>query len=223
MKRVRAVLASTLVLLSLSPYARAQSAPSASATPQTPAPLDYGSLNGSAYTNKSIGLTLTLPEGWHVSGEAAKNEAVEAGKRLLGPSDPAKMKRIETATQRVVNLLTASQYTLGAAVPFNPVFLCLAERLPYAGMKEADYMAGLKKSLGSTDARVTIDRDVYKETVGGEPFSVVDVTSEFRGSVIHQRYYAHVRKDYALTFVISYATPDPTPAQAAVIQSIRLR
>jgi hypothetical protein len=222
MKTARTLLFGALALLSLSVSARAQAGPPA---PAPPAPTDYGWLEGSVYTNSFLGLTLTLPEGWQPQGEVARKELRGAGQRLIGPHDPAEMAKLEKNAKRVFNLLTVTRYPLGAAVPFNPVFLCFAERLPAAaaGATDADFMEGLKKSLRSTEARVTIDRDVYSETVGGETFSVIDVTSEFRGSTAHQRFYAHVRRGYALTFVLSHPTPELLPALTDVIKSVRLR
>ncbi|HKG13254.1 MAG TPA: hypothetical protein VKB12_07940 [Pyrinomonadaceae bacterium] len=218
MKTARAFLFSTFVLLSLSLSARAQSG----AMPAAP---DYGSVEGSTYTNQFFGLTLTFPEGWQPHGEAAKKEIRAAGQGLIGPKDPAKVAEVERNARRVFNLLTVTQYPLGASGPVNPTYLCFAERLPAAAadLADTDYVAALKKSLQATQARVTIDRDVYTESVGGKTFSVIDLTSEFRGVTMHGRYYAHVMKGYALVLAISYPTPEPLPAQAGAVKSVRFR
>jgi hypothetical protein len=219
MKKTRALLASALALLSLSLSARAQSA-------APPAGPDYGLVEGSTYTNQFFGLTLTLPEGWQAHGEAAKKEIRAAGQGLIGPKDPAKIAEVERNARRTFNLLTVTQYPLGASGPVNPTLLCFAERLPAtaADLTDAVYMAAMKKALlQSTQARVTIVRDVYAESVGGKSFSVFDATSEFRGVTIYSRYYGRVMKGYALVLGLSYPTPEPLPAQVEAVKSVRFR
>ncbi|HJQ31608.1 MAG TPA: hypothetical protein VJ866_05500 [Pyrinomonadaceae bacterium] len=210
MKTTSSLLAFTFVLLSLSLAARAQ---------QPAAAPDYGTLDGSVYTNRFFGLTLNIPEGWLPQGEHAKQEIREKGRELIGPDDP----EVERNARRVFNLLTVFRYPPGTSGPVNPTLLCSAERLPAAGVTDAVYMAGLKRLIQSTRARVTVDRDVYAETLGGQTFSVIVVTSEFRGAVTHHKFYARIMKGYALTISLSYATPEPLPEQTAALKSVRFR
>jgi hypothetical protein len=224
MKTARALLVTALVLLSRPPaHARAQ-AGAPPATPQTAAPVQ-GSLDGNAYTNDYFGLTLTLPEGWKVQGEAVRERNREAGRKLFDAKDPAAQARLEKAVGNTLNLLTAYQYPVGAAVHFNPAFLCAAEKIPAsaAGATDADYMAVLKQTFRYSQAPITVDRDVYTEQVGGLTFSVVDITTRFPNAIGHQRYYAHIRRGYALSLVLTYLTDEQLRTLEGVVKSVRFR
>jgi hypothetical protein len=228
MQTARALLVVLLVnapvLLSTHASARAQT----SATPPTPhaanAP-DRGSLDGNAYTNDFFGLTLTLPAGWKAQGEAVRERNREAGRKNFDTGDPAARARLEKSVGNTLNLLTAYQYPVGSAVHFNPAFLCAAERIPAAasGATDADYMAVLKQTFRYSRAPITVDRDVYTEQVGGETFAVVDITTRFPDAVGHQRYYAHIRRGYALSLVLTYLTDEQLRTLEGVVESARFR
>ena len=108
---------------------------------------------------------------------------------------------------------------------FNPAFLCAAERIPPAasGATDADYMAVLKQTFRYSQAPITVDRDVYTEQVGGLTFSVIDITTRFPDAVGHQRYYAHIRRGYALSLVLTYLTDEQLRALDGVVKSVRFR
>jgi hypothetical protein len=224
MKTARALLVTALVLLSPPTHARAQTG-TPPATPPAAAAPDHGSLDGNAYTNDYFGLTLTLPEGWKVQGEAVRERNREAGRRLFDTKDPAARARLEKAVGNTLNLLTAYQYRVGAAVHFNPAFLCAAEKIPEAaaGATEADYMDVLKQTFRHSQAPITIDRDVYTEQVGGETFYALDITTRFPNAIGHQRYYTRIRRGYALSLVLTYLTDEQLRTLEGVVNSVRFR
>ena len=149
----------------------------------------------------------------------------EAVKKLIDTKDPAKQARLEEAFDQTLHLLNATQHPVGAPVQFNPAFVCAAEKIPAAaaGATAADYLEVLKKTLGHARARVTIDRDVYTAEVGGETFSVIDVTLTHPDAVGHQRYYTHIRRGYALSLILVYLTPEQLRTLTGVVESVRLR
>ena len=225
MKTARALLVTTLVLLSPSTPVHAQAGAAPATTHDAAAAPDRGSLDGGAYTNDFFGLTLRLPEGWKAHGEAVREKNKEAGRKLFDAGDPAARARLEKGVGNTLNLLTAYQYPLGAAVHFNPAFLCAAEKIPDAASAatDADYMAVLKQTFRYSQAPINVDRDVYTEQVGGLPFSVIDITTKFPDAVGHQRYYAHIRRGYALTLVLTYLTDEQLRTLDGVVRSVRFR
>jgi hypothetical protein len=224
MKTARALLVSALVLLSPPMPARAQGGPPTRTPPDAARP-ERGSLDGSAYTNEYFGLTLTLPEGWKVHAVAAERLTGERVRKLIDTGDPAAQARLEKGVANTLNLLTVYEHPVGAAVHFNPAFFCAAEKiLPGAdGATDADYMDVLKQTLRHSRAPVTVDRDVYTETVGGETFSVIDITTRFPDAIGHQRYYTHIRRGYALSLVLTYLTQEQLRTLTAVVDSVRFR
>lgn len=222
MKTARALLFTMLVLLSTHAHARAQTTPTPTRADAAP---ERGSLDGSVYANDFFGLTLTLPAGWKVQGEAFREKNREAGRKLFDAGDRAAQARLEEAAGNTLNLLTAYQYPVGSAVHFNPAFLCAAEKIPAsaAGATGADYMEVLKQTLRYSRAPVTVERDVYAEQVGGETFAVIDITTRFPDAVGRQRYYAHIRRGHALSLVLTYLTDEQLRALEAVVKSVRFR
>jgi len=223
MKTARTLLFCALALASLAANARAQTP---AQTPPPPRPAD-GTVNGSTYTNAYFGLTLTLPAGWVVQGDAAKKEITEGGKKLMGSKDPTTDAQIDKAIESTLNLLTAMQYARDAPPPggFNSGIMCLAEKVPpgSVGVRDEDYMAVLKNTFKFSQLPITLVKDGYTETVGGETFSVMDLSIDVGGAVVRQRYYAHIRRGYALSFILSYQTPEQLAALTEVVKSVRLR
>jgi hypothetical protein len=160
-----------------------------------------------------------------VQGEAVRERNREAGRKNFDAKDPAAQARLEQAVGNTLNLLTAYQYPVGAAVHFNPAFLCAAEKIPpaAAGATDADYMAVLKQTFRYSQAPITVDRDVYTEQVGGLTFSVIDITTRFPNAIGHQRYYTHIRRGYALSLVLTYLTDEQLRTLDGVVKSVRFR
>jgi len=221
LKTHRAALCVLVFTLSLFPHASARSRQTAAAPAPQDKP-DSGAVAGSTYSNKYFGLTLTIPGGWHVLAASATQEMKEAGKSLVTSDDPAKKAQLEEAVNKTLILLNASQYTDGAAVPFNPGLLCGAEKVP-APLKDADYMKVLKGTFQYAQVPVSLERDVYPETLGGVGFSVIDVKVTLPQGVVLQKYYAHIIKDYALFFILTYQTDEQLQTQADALRSVRFQ
>lgn len=226
MKTARTFLFCALALVSLAAHARAQKPAQTPPQPPRIASPAAGTVSGSTYTNAYFGMTFTLPAGWVVQSDAAKKEIAEGGKKLMESKDPATDAQIDKAIESTLNLLTASQYADGtASAEFNPGLMCLAEKVPpgSVGVKDEDYIAVLKNTFQYSQLPITLVKDGYTETIGGETFSVMDLTINVRGAVVRQRYYAHIRRGYALSFILSYQTPEQLAVQTEALKSVRLR
>jgi hypothetical protein len=223
MKTARTFLFCALALAPLA--ARAQTPAQTPPPPRAPSPA-AGTVNGSTYTNQYFGLTLTLPAGWVVQGDAAKKEISEGGKKLMGSKDPATDAQIDKAIESTLNLLTATRYARDApSGEYNSGLMCLAEKVPPGsiGVTDEDYIAVLKNTFKYSQLPITLVKDGYTETVGGETFSVMDLSIDVSGTVVRQKYYAHIRRGYALSFILSYQTPEQLAVLSEVVKSVRLR
>ena len=216
MKLVNRALA-LIALMFISVLAAAQShAPND--VPERP---DPGSVTGSKYTNKYFGFTLTIPSGWNVQDADFKKALSEKGKEIVTSDDPGKKDQIEKAVDQTLNLLTVTELPPGSAGS-NALLICGAERPP--GMKtDADYMLGVKTTLKYSQVPVTFERDVYYEEVGGVMFSVLDLTVNYSGVIVRQKYYAHVVRGYALFFISIYQTPQQLSTLSQMMKSVTLQ
>jgi hypothetical protein len=211
-----ALTALTLVALS----ANAQTP--ASATPVADEP-DLGSVSGNIYTNKYFGLTLTFPAGWSVQDDAVKKQISDKGKEIVTSDDPVKRAELERAVNKVLNLFTVSERVIGSPGPLNSVLICGAEPPPSGVKTAADYMLALKHTLKFSRVPVTLQRDVYTELVGGAAFSVIEFKTDFSGVFLNQKYYAQIRKDYVLFFIVTYDTPEQLKTLDEMLRSVVLK
>jgi len=214
----RALALTALALVAL--CANAQTPPAATPAPDVP---DLGSVTGATYTNNYFGLTLTIPTGWSVRDSDFKKQIMDKGKELVTSNDPAKQSELDRAMDNTLNLLTISQRPPGEPGPFNAMFLTGAEKLPPGARTDADYMLALKNTLKYAQVPITIERDVYTEQIGGAPFSGIDFKTNFSGVIVTQKYFAHVRKNYVLFFIISYDTPEQLKTVNEIFRSVALK
>jgi hypothetical protein len=182
-----------------------------------------GTLTGSTYENRYFGLTLTVPAGWQVQDSSFKQQARERGKELVTSDDPAKRAEIIRAADNTLSLLMISEYPVGGSVPFNPMIVCGAEKVPSSMVKDTDYISALKQTLQFSRVTMSVVKDVYSQTLGGVEFSVIDLALDIQGATVNQSYYAHIMKGYALFFIVVYQTNEQLNAESEILRSVVLR
>ena len=84
-------------------------------------------------------------------------------------------------------------------------------------------MTGLKQTLGYSQIPTRLAKDVYSQSVGGSQFSVIELVLDYGGVKVNQRYYAHIRKGYALFFILTYQTNEQLNAETEIMRSVVLR
>ncbi|MCU1264287.1 MAG: hypothetical protein JWM21_605 [Acidobacteria bacterium] len=210
------VAAFSLVTLS----ANAQTPPAVPASTEVP---DFGSVSGTTYANNYFGLTLTFPAGWSVQDSNFKKQISDRGKEIVTSDDPTKKNELNKAVDNTLNLLTVTERPPGSPGPLNSMFLCGAEKFPTGVKTDAGYMLALKNTLQYSQAPITIERDVYTEQIGGVPFAAIDFKTDFSGVIVNQKYFAHIRKDYVLFFIVTYDTPDQLKTHTDILRSVVLK
>jgi hypothetical protein len=216
LRKALAMTAFTLVTLSVN----AQTPPAP--TPAADVP-DLGSVSGTTYTNNFFGLTLRFPASWNVQGAEVKKQISDKGKEVVTSDDPVKRAELERAVNNVFNLFTVSERAIGSPGPPNSVLICGAEKPPSGLKTDGDYMLALKNTLKFSQVPITIQRDVYTEQIGGASFSVIDFKTDFSGVFVSQKYYAHVRRNYVLFFIVTYDTPEQLKTLTELLSSVVLK
>ena len=202
----------TLALVALAP-----------AFPQEgPAEIDFGSIEGSTYTNVYFGLRLELPADWSALDQAAMLRLAEAGADMIAGDDENLQAIVRASELQTVNMLGVFRHPLGAPVPYNPSFVGVAERLDNAPgiRKGADYLFHARRMLEAGQLVVSFPGEVSAVRIGGQEFDVMPVELEVLDIVVQQRYYATVMKGYALVFISSFTTPEERAALDGVVESI---
>lgn len=186
---------------------------------------DDGAVNGSTYSNKYFGLTLTIPPGWDVQGQDVKQGIKERGKVLVTSEDPTKREELDKALDNTINLLTLSQAPVEPNPAFKPLLIALADKVPAGApnMTDAEYFSALKNTFQYSQVPITLEKDIYLESVGATSFSVIGMSLDFKGVIVRQKYYAHVKKGYALCFILSFQKDDQLRALEGILRSAVLQ
>jgi hypothetical protein len=190
-----------------------------------PDKLDYGTVTESVYQNKYFGMSMVLPEGWHVQDAAAKKRLMETGKRIASGDDKNLKAAMEASEDQTVNLLTVFKYKVGSPVPFNPGVICLAEKVSHLpGVKGGkDYLFHTKKALTMSQLKATFPTAIHSRTLGGVAFDILDAEMRVGDRVVQQQYYAAVMRGYALVFVISFSTESEAESLKEILGSLAFK
>jgi hypothetical protein len=169
--------------------------------------VDPGTIENSVYHNNYFAMSITIPGNWSVLNKQQREMLTNMGKQMVNRN--AK-KAIDAAEDQMVNLLTAYKHPLGTPVPFNPGFMCIAERIRHLpGVKRGrDYHYHSRKLLQTSGIDVKIADEVSTLNLGGIEFDVMSYEMNMMNTVIYQKAYATVLKGYALVFNLVFSTPE---------------
>jgi hypothetical protein len=199
----------------------AQSSQSTAQSPSQPpakfAGLDYGKITGSAYTNNFFGFRMTIPFGWRVEGQEVKDMLRENGRTAIQGNSAQTNAQMDASISNTVNLLTVFKYAVGSSVDFNASLICGAEFLKSSSVSASQYMVNARRMLELSNGRYSF-KPLTKESVGGEEFAVMEVEMP---TSVKQKYYAVIKKDYALFFILTYATDEDEAVLRQAVRSVK--
>ena len=167
---------------------------------------DYGQLEGQTYRNTFFGLTMQVPEGWHVQSNEQKKALLASGKQLAAGDDANMQALLKASEVKTASLLVVFQHEKGAPVDYNPAFTLVAENIAASpGVKTGnDYLFHARKMMEKGQLQYTFGKDVYNITIGGRDFAVLETSLDFNGVIVNQRYYVTVLKQFSLVFISSF-------------------
>lgn len=179
--------------------------------------IDFGSFQGSTYTNEYFAMSLTIPEGWSVQTHESLQQMAKVGGQVIAGDDQNLQASMRAAELQTVNLFAAFERPVGTPVPYNPSIVAVAEHVSHMpGIKSGkDYLYHARQLLEAGQLKVTFLKEVPSVRLGGVEFHTMAVQLSMAGRTMTQQYYAAVMKGYALGFVISYVTD----AQRTVMES----
>lgn len=177
-----------------------------------------GSWNGNVYTNSTLGLTFTLPDGWMIADEENIEQTV-GGNEAVGGNDKKDDKK-DHKNESPYDFMIVDAQT-------NANILLLAEDVSTAmggsGMTESDYLTTIKSNLLSGQQTSYTPGEITTAVIAGETYSKMEVAVLYNGyTSLTQTYYCKKVGSHMLSFIASEASaanPDGTPA-ASVCQPI---
>lgn len=185
--------------------------------------VDFGTFHQSVYTNKYFGFQLTVPADWSVHDREAQESLSKMGNAAIA-GDDKKLKALIKATEpQTVQLFGVSRHKLEALVNFNPSIMSVAELIRHMPSikRGKDYHFHVRKVLASSAMQVSFPKDAYSETVAGVEFDVLDQEIHADGTVIKQKWFTIIKKGYALSFAISYTTPEDEAMLRQVLATLK--
>lgn len=187
--------------------------------------LDYGTLDGSVYTNRYFGLQLTIPARWQVPDDQAKARINQAGRDLLKSENQKVQENIDASVQNTVQLLTLYKYPPETqAAEANAGFICGAEKITVSGVTSGRaYLEATKKALKLATVPTRVEKDIYSEHLNGVDFAVMDVIIDYPAGQVKERYHAYVKKGYALFFISVYTREEDLKTLNEVLKSVKLQ
>ncbi|HEX8457065.1 MAG TPA: hypothetical protein VF656_07200 [Pyrinomonadaceae bacterium] len=180
-----------------------------------------GRIDGQTYINEYFDLSATVPDGWFIHSKEAVEAVKRRGKGLIKPDDKQTVAAVEQSINRTLFLMTATPYTPGS----RPVIgvQITAEPDPKGVLKTgADYLTQLKLMTTRIKLPFEIVKDIEPVMLAGRDFHVIQFKVLEGGVEKGQRFYATIKKGYALIFITTYTNEDERKATDKIVQMIRL-
>jgi hypothetical protein len=178
---------------------------------KTPERIDAGSFEGSVYSNKYLGFTLTIPPNWSIQDQQTQKQLLHTGVEVMAGDNKNMQAVLRASEVQAVSLLTVFKYARGAPVPSNPAIVGTAESVSHLpGMRTGgDYLFQARRLLEAGQLKHSFPREVYVQTVGGVEFHVMPTEVTLSPQmVVKQEYYATIRKGYAIVLILSFSTEE---------------
>lgn len=176
------------------------------------------------FKNDHFALTVEKPESWHALTLEQQEQLFGMGADLASSGNADMKKLMDVSAKRLQPLFAFFKHELGTPVPFNPNVLALAENASFMpGMKTGeDYFYQSKKLMLQKGINYEFGEQYSKRTIGGVVFDVMDVTMNFNGASVKQKYYAARHGDYFVSLIESYTSDEQRAATSEIIDSIQL-
>jgi hypothetical protein len=186
-------------------------------------PTDSAVSNGT-YINSYFGLSIPIPDGWFIASTDSEEFLREVGGDALVGDDAMLKAALEASKKTTFQLLTVSEYELGAPVTFNPNLMVLAERVSHTpGVKSGeDYLFHVAKLLLQAALPYEVVRDAHPVQLGIREWSRAQFRLNQPQNPIEQTYISVKKGEYALSMILSAATQEQMLALEQISETVIL-
>ncbi|WP_162497573.1 hypothetical protein [Aureibaculum marinum] len=194
---------------------------------EIPTDFDYGKVEKNTYTNDFFGLTMKIPEGWHVQNQETQKILQNEGANAVGGEKLAKAIKATEITS--ANLLMASQFdleTYNNPEVMNSNFSLVAENLGISAVTINDgnaYLEASKKQFKNNNIPIEIKGDTKTMDVDGKTFHYFDGILTMQGQKIKQRYMATINNGFSLLYVATYGSEDQLEKLMEILNTAKFK
>ena len=176
----------------------------------------------SLYQNHYFDFTVQLPEGWYAQQYDEAKQLTDRGGEMMAGDDKELKAVIDAAEAVSVNLFGFFEHPVGAAVPFNPSVLAMAENVKaIPGIKRGtDYFYHAKKLMERGAIKYTFAENYSTRKIGDVEFDQMSATAMLGNMQIQQDYYTAIYKGYAIIFIQTYKDNPGKDKTSTVLNSI---
>jgi hypothetical protein len=187
--------------------------------------IDFGNFSNSVYKNNYFGMTVAIPSDWSIQDQEAQRRLMKAGSAAVAGDDRNMKALLRASELQTVNLFAAFKHPLGTPVDYNPAVMSMAEMVrQMPGIKRGkDYHFQVRKLLESSQVKVSFPKEIYTEQLGGINFDVMDTEIKVRGVTVKQKYYATIKKGYALCFITAFTTDDEEASLHKILETVKFQ
>jgi len=184
--------------------------------------IDFGTFNHSVYTNNYFGLAVTIPADWSIQDREAQRRIMKLGGNMLAGDDKNLKSLVKASELKTVNLFTAFKHPLGTPVAFNPSIMSMAEKVSQLpGIKRGkDYLFFVRRTLESGQMQISFPKDIYTERLDGVDFDVMYLEFSIRGTMVKEKYYMTIMKDYAVGFIVSFTNDEEESSDQKILNTV---
>ncbi|MCK5525257.1 MAG: hypothetical protein KAI83_19180 [Thiomargarita sp.] len=165
------------------------------------ADIGFNTENG-VYTNEFFGMTIKLPDDWHVVNEETK-EAIDVNNSIL---------------------LMVAKYIWGSDVDSNPNLIVTIESIKHLPVikKGRDFLYLKRKVLEISQTGYSF-KDVHSEKIGPVEFDVQKVEINSGTVKIHQELYTSIMRGYALSFIMTWQQEEEKDSLKEILSTLTFR
>lgn len=186
--------------------------------------LDFGTFNGTEYTQPYFKMTLKIPDGWYIMDDKTKNslynQSVEALKNASSDSDKTKY---DLSKEKNLFMFVVSEKEYSQDTGAGSNFIFETENLGLIGASKVkngkDYLNYVEKNLKSDTSATCTFGDITSQKYGNKEFYTTDITTTVNGQSIKQKYYCTIQKGYALSFIATYLGDEKSDAPLDTIMN----
>ena len=185
---------------------------------------ESGEVVDGVYVNEYLGLKLPIPDNFFVWSKDTQQHLMETGEGAVVGDDAVLKAAVEASKKTTFQLLTLSQFEMGAAVEFNPNLGLMAERVNHLpGIKSgADYLIHATTLLSRVQLPYELKNRPYSTQIGDRQWDRADFLINQPQMPFSQSYICTKNHDFVLLMVLTAATSEQMAALERVASSIVL-
>ncbi len=186
---------------------------------------DDDSLSQGTYSNRYFGFSMQLPEAWAVASAETKEAITDGGAAAISEGSSARRAALDEALANTYQLLTVSRHEIGSPVSSNAILQVVAERVSQApGIQSGkDYLFHVDAILTGGSLPYVADGGPELQEVGGRRMFLRNYQIQSNQQNLSQSYVALVDRGYALSFILSYTTPEEKGQLEEILRSVQFR